>query len=170
MTNISDNIFVELHVGGADHQSWQQVCSQLGFRVRERYRGLIVCKISDSVVAGLHDNVWTLGPSATLEHCGELGFRLRERDRGLIVCNRAIILSLDCMIMYELLVRPKLWNIVGLDVSSVYSYLSIWITIMKEPGLRRSCDCLKCFKLTEGLGCLEGWRGNEGARVTCGWK
>ena len=132
LTNISDNIFVELHVGGADHQSWQQVCSQLGFRVRERYRGLIVCKISDSVVAGLHDNVWNLGPSATLEHCGELGFRLRERDRGLIVCNRAIILSLDCMIMYELLVRPKLWNIVGLDVSS----LSTATSVSESPSWR----------------------------------
>jgi len=60
-----------------------------------------------------------------------------------------------------------LWSIVGLDVSRVCIYLGIWITIMKESGLRRSCDRLECFRLTAGLGCVEGWGGNEGARVTC---
>ena len=59
-----------------------------------------------------------------------------------------------------------LWSIVGLDVSRVCIYLGIWITIMKESGLRRSCDRLECFRLTAGLGCVEGWVGNKGARVT----
>ena len=39
---------------------------------------------------------------------------------------------------------------------------------MKESWLRRSCDCLECFRLTGGLGCVEGGGGNEEARVTCG--
>ena len=38
---------------------------------------------------------------------------------------------------------------------------------MKESGLRRSCDRLECFRLTAGLGCVEGGGGNEGARVKC---
>ena len=59
-------------------------------------------------------------------------------------------------------------SIVGLDVSRVCIYLGIWITIMKESGLRRSCDRLEYFRLTAGLGCVEGWGGNEGARVTYG--
>ena len=60
-----------------------------------------------------------------------------------------------------------LWSIVGLDVSRVCIYLGIWITIMRESGLRRSCDRLECFRLTARLGCVEGWGGNKGARVTC---
>ena len=34
--------------------------------------------------------------------------------------------------------------------------------------MRRICDHLQCFNLNAGLGCVEGWGGNEGARVTCG--
>ena len=65
-------------------------------------------------------------------------------------------------------VNVDLWSIVGLDVSRVCIYLGIWITIMKESGLRQSCDRLECFRLTAVLGCVEGGGGNEGARVTCG--
>ena len=55
-----------------------------------------------------------------------------------------------------------LWSIVGLDVSRVCIYLGIWITIMKESVLRRSCDRLESFRLTA---CRAGvWRG---VRVTC---
>ena len=60
-----------------------------------------------------------------------------------------------------------LWSIVGLDVSRVCIYFGIWMTIMKESGLRRSCDRLECLRLTARLGCVEGWGRNEGARVTC---
>ena len=62
LTNISWNIFVELHDGGADHQELEQQVSahpRLWIR-RGRDRGFIMLDLSDYVVSGMHDNFGTL--------------------------------------------------------------------------------------------------------------
>jgi len=59
LTNISWNIFVELHDGGADHQELEQQVSahpRLWIR-RGRDRGFIMLDLSDYVVSGMHDNL-----------------------------------------------------------------------------------------------------------------
>ena len=70
-------------------------------------------------------------------------------------------------------VRLNFWNScnnIELDVSIVCWWLGICIITMKEPGLLPETELWSSlvFQTDCWAGSVEGWGGNEGARVTCG--